>query len=302
MSPLRAWLQLFRVPNLFTVPGDPLVGFLLASGMASGGKAILDPRAGWAVLASLCLYAAGLAMNDLFDLAEDRRERPNRPLTSGAIGVPAAWVACAALSLLGVGSMFAVAGSAGAMAAVVLLGCVALYNGGAKRIPVLGALVMGSCRGLSVLLGSVAFTGTILPVPVPVFAAGVIVALYIAAVTNLARHETRTASPPLARALPVLPILLGLTLALRFTGAFMVSLCTTIFAITLLFVSVEVGRLFRADAPPLPPVIGALIRVLLPLQAALCLVYPTDAARITAICLAVLTPVARAVSRRFYAS
>lgn len=301
---LRSWLQLFRVPNLFTVPGDPLAGFLLAAGATLGGKAALDPRAAWAVLASLCLYAAGLAMNDLFDLAEDRRERPHRPLTSGAISLRAAWLACAALSLAGIGAMLFVAGRPGAVAAVALLGCVAIYNGWAKHVPVLGSLAMGSCRGLSVLLGSVAFTGRILPVPVPVFTAGVLVALYIAAVTNLARHETRAASPPLARALPVLPILLGLTLAYRFTGAFMVSLSTTIFAVTLLFVSVEVGRLFRPDAPPLPPVIGALIRVLLPLQAALCLFSkePSSAAKLTAMGLAALMPLARIVSRRFYAS
>jgi hypothetical protein len=28
---LTAWLQLLRVPNLFTVPGDPLAGFSLAA-------------------------------------------------------------------------------------------------------------------------------------------------------------------------------------------------------------------------------------------------------------------------------
>ena len=28
---LRTWLQLFRAPNLFTVPGDPLAGYLFAN-------------------------------------------------------------------------------------------------------------------------------------------------------------------------------------------------------------------------------------------------------------------------------
>jgi len=299
---MRHWLQLFRVPNLFTVPGDPLVGFLLAAGAATAGQAALDPRAAWAVLASLCLYAAGLAMNDLFDFAEDKRERPDRPLTSGAIPVGAAWAACAVLALAGIGAMGWVAGKSGIIAAIVLLGCVTLYNAGAKRLPIVGALVMGSCRGLSVLLGSVAFTGNILPIPVPVFFAGVIIALYIATVTNLARHETQASSPPLARILPVFPVLFGALLAFRFTGQLFTSYCTIIFAISLVFVSLEIGRLFHASAPPLPPVIGALIRVLLPLQAALCLFYPTAEARLVAICLAVLMPVARIVGRRFYAS
>ncbi len=33
--PLRAWLQLVRLPNLFTVPGDPLAGACLAGALAS---------------------------------------------------------------------------------------------------------------------------------------------------------------------------------------------------------------------------------------------------------------------------
>ena len=82
---LRAWLQLFRVPNLLTVPGDPLAGFLIAA----GGR--LDSRAACAVVASLAFYAAGLAMNDLADFAEDTRERPKRPLPSGAIPRSTAW-------------------------------------------------------------------------------------------------------------------------------------------------------------------------------------------------------------------
>src|SRR5204862_7712842 len=91
---MKAWLQLFRFPNLFTVPGDPLAGFLIAT----GGR--LDSRALCAVFASLCIYAAGLAMNDLADFAEDLRERPKRPLPSAAISRSAAWIVVANLILL----------------------------------------------------------------------------------------------------------------------------------------------------------------------------------------------------------
>src|SRR5438876_11164896 len=97
---LRAWLQLFRVPNLFTVPGDPLAGFLLAT----GGR--IDARVVFAILASLFLYAAGLAMNDLADFDEDRRERPKRPLASGAISRGAAWIATGNLVIFGLGMCF----------------------------------------------------------------------------------------------------------------------------------------------------------------------------------------------------
>ena len=77
-SAIRTWLQLFRAPNLFTVPGDPLAGYVLASYGA------FESDVFYAVGASVCFYAAGLLDNDLADLAEDRVERPFRPLPSGA--------------------------------------------------------------------------------------------------------------------------------------------------------------------------------------------------------------------------
>ncbi|MEQ1861346.1 MAG: UbiA family prenyltransferase [Chthoniobacteraceae bacterium] len=302
-SALRHWLQLFRVPNLFTVPGDPLAGFLLAYGFTHAGTALLEPRAAVAVFASLCLYAAGLAMNDLCDFAEDQRERPDRPLTSGAISRRAASLACAALAFAGISAMAAVAGKHGLVAAVVLATFIALYNGGLKRTPVIGALMMGACRGLSLLLGSVACLGQIRPMPVPVFAGGVLIALYIAAVTNLARHETRASAPPLAKMLPLAPLLGALVLLSSLSMRPFQSAVATVLAAAVVIVSAQVGGLFRADAPPLPPVIGALIRVLLVVQAALCLVYPASAhAMIVAAGLLLTLPVARAVGRRFYAS
>src|SRR6266567_8976267 len=89
----RAWLQLLRAPNLFTVPGDPLAGFLLAT----AGRP--DIRLVFAITASLCFYCHGLLLNDLADLAEDRRDRPNRPLPSGAASPGAVRMVCAVLAL-----------------------------------------------------------------------------------------------------------------------------------------------------------------------------------------------------------
>lgn len=303
MPKLRSWLQLIRVPNLFTVPGDPLAGFLLAYGAANNGHALLDSRAAMAVLASLCLYSAGLVLNDLLDLEEDRRERPDRPLPSGAVPVRAAKIVCGVLTFIGLVAMTLVAGTDGSIAAIALTLCIGFYNGFAKRVPVLGALMMGACRGGSVMLGSVACLGKILPIPVPVFAGAVGITLYIAAVTNLARHETRASAPLSAKLLPIVPVVLLLMLAHRFTGPVLHSFATTAFAMALVFVATEEGKLFREVAPPLPPIIGGFIRALLPLQAALCVVFPWSVqARYTAIALLVLLPIARWAGQRFYAS
>src|SRR6187402_3064887 len=93
---LRTWLQLFRAPNLFTVPGDPLAGYVLAAYGA------FEPAVWLAVGASICLYAAGLLDNDLADLREDRAERPQRPLPSGAANPRTVALAAAVLTGLGV--------------------------------------------------------------------------------------------------------------------------------------------------------------------------------------------------------
>ena len=62
-------------------------------------------------------------------------------------------------------------------------------------------------------------------------------------------------------------------------------------------------KMFRRPAPPLPPLIGAHIRLLLPMQAAFCfLAEPWGSGRVAAIALLACWPLSRMVSRRFYAS
>ena len=73
-----AWAQLLRLPALCTVPGDALAG------AASSGRA---PNRGTALAvgSSLCLYEAGMALNDWADRETDARERPERPLVGVAV-------------------------------------------------------------------------------------------------------------------------------------------------------------------------------------------------------------------------
>ena len=149
---LHTWLRLFRAPNLFTVPGDPLAGYLLASGGAVSGRVFLG------IGASLCLYAGGLLLNDLCDLEVDRRERPNRPLPGGDMGVGTVRLAAFLLGVAGLGCC-AAAGAATAAVGVGLLLCVVLYDAGVKNFALIGPVNMGLCRGLSVLAGSTAALG-----------------------------------------------------------------------------------------------------------------------------------------------
>jgi len=328
---LRAWLQLFRVPNLFTVPGDPLAGFLIAT----GGR--LDSRAVCAVLASLCIYAAGLAMNDLADFAEDKRERPKRPLPSGAISRSAAWIVVANLILLGLGLCFLVGPEAVLMGFGTVLGVV-LYNFLTKRIPVIGALNMGLCRGLSLLIGAAAglspdplllesgsrlaffqpVLGAMLTGLAPmsgrrffVFAIGgaVIIALYIAAVTNLARFETRRDYPRLPRILPLGALLIGFVVLKQATDTLLRDQSPALWLAGIILCAMNTAELMREPPAPLPPRIGAFIRIMPVLQAALCLLpsvptrfHKTPESFLVALALLACVPVHAWLGKKFYAS
>ena len=328
---MKAWLQLFRVPNLVTVPGDPLAGFLIAT----GGR--LDSRVVCAVLASLCIYAAGLAMNDLADFAEDKRERPKRPLPSGAITRGTAWIAVVNLIIVGLGLCFLAGPAAVLMGFGTVLGVV-LYNFLTKRIPVIGALNMGVCRGLSLLLGAAAglspdpsllekasqlapfqpvlaaMLAGIAPVSGQrffVFAIGgaVIVALYIAAVTNLARFETRHEYPRLPRILPLGALLIGFIVLKQATDTILRDQSPALWLVGIILCAMNTAEIMREPPAPLPPRIGAFIRIMPVLQAALCLVpsvptgfHKTPASFVAALALLACVPIHGWLGKKFYAS
>ena len=145
----KPYLQLVRLPNLFTAAADPIAGRLLVGGS-------LADVAGWGPVAaaSVMIYAAGMVLNDLFDLEIDRVERPNRPLPSEGVSKPFATVF--GFGLIAVGPIFAgFAGPVGLIVALILSGCVLAYDGGLKKT-VFGPEVMGLCRSLNLLLGMTA--------------------------------------------------------------------------------------------------------------------------------------------------
>jgi len=188
-STLGAWLQLLRVPNLLTVPGDPVAGFCLAW---AGSPGITRPylRMALAATVSLLMYSAGLLFNDWFDLAEDTRDRPQRPLPSGQVK-PNTVAITASVLLLAALFVARVAGETTLYVALALAVTVLAYDAYLKRIPAIGPLAMGACRGLSLLVGAAAlgFPGLASPYVI-VSALGL--AAYIASVTQIARGETRT--------------------------------------------------------------------------------------------------------------
>ncbi|MFB7848595.1 MULTISPECIES: SCO3242 family prenyltransferase [unclassified Streptomyces] len=146
----RAWAELLRVSALFTVPGDALAGAATTGGRPDRGTAL-------AVGASLCLYEAGMALNDWADRDEDAVDRPHRPIPSGRIAPGAALAAAGALTVAGLG-LAGCAGRRPLTAAIALTATVWAYDLRLKHTPA-GPAAMAAARGLDLLLGATA-TGT----------------------------------------------------------------------------------------------------------------------------------------------
>ncbi len=179
-----AFAQLMRLPNVFTAFAD--IAMTACVGVAvlpSIGEEYVRTIALLAA-ASACLYLAGMVWNDVFDLAEDKRDRPFRPLPSGRIALRTAAILGSILTLAGVG----LAVLAGAVGIGIGLACaVLLYDAWLKRTPV-GPVAMAACRFLNVMLGLSAIPEELLADGVRVHVAGV-VGIYIVGVTWFARTE-----------------------------------------------------------------------------------------------------------------
>ena len=82
-SNFKNYLLLIRLPNLFTLPSNILLGFVLVTTFTLTITSAVQIFI--LVAISTLLYCVGLVLNDLFDYEIDKKERPNRPLASGKI-------------------------------------------------------------------------------------------------------------------------------------------------------------------------------------------------------------------------
>lgn len=206
-SMLRGVIQLLRPANVVTALADVLAGVAVAG---------LQHRRAlpWLLLATACLYAGGVVLNDFFDRHTDRVERPERPIPSGRVPAAAAAVLGGVLLLAGwIAASHHATREAGQVALAIVI-AVVVYDAWGKRSPWLGPLNMGLCRALNLLLG-VAAAPAALAEAWPLAA---IPLLYIAGVTALSRGEVHGGTGRVA-AMALISLsaaMLGLTLvALR---------------------------------------------------------------------------------------
>lgn len=178
---MRPWLELIRLPAVFTAPADVLAGLALAAlaGAAPDPLTIL-----LLVGASAAIYCAGMAANDLFDAEVDARERPGRPIPSGRVSKGGAWLLVLALQAVAIGLAMLVGPASLAAAGFTVLATY-LYNAGIKDGP-MGPAAMGLCRYGNALIGLsiIGFDAPGLVVAVPLTTL-----FYVTALTFTSRHE-----------------------------------------------------------------------------------------------------------------
>lgn len=193
---LGDFLQLMRLPNVFTALADVAMGFLFVqSSWTWKWNTPRDaPTLAMLLVASALLYAAGMVLNDVFDADLDSRERPERPIPSGRVSLAMAgkfgWSLLFAGVAVGSASVFFTGHLRPGVVAALLAIAIVAYDAWLKRTP-LGPLAMGACRTLNVLLGMNAVDATLHAEHWLVAGA---IGVYVAGVTWFAKQENEQSS------------------------------------------------------------------------------------------------------------
>lgn len=198
--PILTWAQITRIPNVFTAIADVAMGFLFVNASLHH----LTPLVLLIVTTSL-LYSAGMVLNDVFDLEQDTRERPHRPIPSGRVRLATANRVGWGLLIGGViaGSLVGAAWGTNdpfwwrsGLIALLLASCVVLYDGLLKPTA-LGPIAMGACRFFNVLLGmsvgsmSTSGAGQVLGYDPSQWIVASGIGIYVAGITIFAKTEAQ---------------------------------------------------------------------------------------------------------------
>lgn len=174
----RDWLQLARVSNTPTTVSDTVAGAVLVSASAAAG-----PVAVVAVAIAL-FYTAGMILNDVMDLAIDRRDRPERPLPSGRVIVPAAVTAVVVLLVVGE-LLLALEGPEPAAAGLLLIALIVLYDAWHKGNAI-SPLLMAACRAMVYVVAGLAIAGAL---NAELWGAAALMLVYVVGLTQVAKAE-----------------------------------------------------------------------------------------------------------------
>ena len=142
---LKAFFELTRVPSVFSAMSNVYAGYLIAGGLFPSKGMILG------MAASALFIMAGMALNDVADVEEDKKTRGNRPIPSGRISMATAKAIVYGLFSGGV-ILILLAQPRTLIMAMLLIFSICMYNLVAKKNKS-GPFFMALCRVLNLMLG-----------------------------------------------------------------------------------------------------------------------------------------------------
>ena len=180
---IKHYLQLVRIPGIFTAFSNILFGFFLVQDGISDFSLLIP-----LLSASGFLFMSGMIFNDYFDYNIDKKERPFRPLPSKLISkkfalfLGIAFVIIANVSSLSVGlqTLFV---------SLILTVLILSYDLGLKKINVLGIIVISLIRIFNVILGT-----TIVSLNFDILYFVIPIGIYVVGLGFLAKNETSISS------------------------------------------------------------------------------------------------------------
>jgi len=175
-----AWtlLKLGRVSNLPTVWTNVIAGAAITNAVATVADVAVI------AVAMTAFYVGGMYLNDFFDREIDARERPGRPIHSGAIG--ARTVSAIGFGLLAAGVMLLVPfGLSTTIWGLALAAAIVLYDIWHKG-NFFAPVVMGLCRALVYLATGAAIAGQI---RAGLIAGAIALAAHVIGLTYAAKQE-----------------------------------------------------------------------------------------------------------------
>jgi heme O synthase-like polyprenyltransferase len=178
MSSVSTWLQIARISNTPTVVSDAVAGSVLVVSAPDAGPVVQ------VAIAMAMLYTAGMVLNDVADANVDRRERPERPIPSGAISPGLAiGVFC---GLVGASlTLLAGQGVEPLLAGIGLVALIVVYDFWHKGNP-LSPVLMGACRAMVYVVAGLAIAGSL---NAELWGAAALLLVYVVGLTQVAKAE-----------------------------------------------------------------------------------------------------------------
>lgn len=275
MVALRDLVELVRAPAALSVPGDLLAG-AAATGWPHGR------RTPGMIAASVCLYWAGMALNDYADRELDATERPERPIPSGRITPSQALTVATTLTATGI-ALAAMSGrTRGLATALPLAATIWAYDTTLKPTPA-GPAAMSLARALNVLMGG------------PSGTTAALIAAHTYTVTTLSRHEVHGTTQAIPAATLAGTTAVAATSLLRRGARNRAVAAAAITHYLTAYGRAQSAALRKPTAEHIRTAVGAGITGLLPLQAAL---TATAGSLAAAVSLTLGHPLAKALARK----